>query len=340
MSNDASTPQEEQRVSPEYLPLPTLPATIEYDLAIVITDARVQLYDELNLIWASSFPEQIPTDRSGNLLVRTDPAKFFPPFIAYGVKYYDAYAHALLRLKPRSSDYSAWVNFALRALVCDELVPYRPVGERDQRLSQWQLHMGLTWRLFDHPNHSALFPMAQRLIDLLEDVMDPYWDTFQGTLHTAISRRTLPLLAEGLKELRQVTPTPAAGPSAGSGSKGQDWQAQNWADVEICFVSDQRVQITVGAHTETLNYAEFGFVDGRSGTPSLAWLTLRVLAEARGTLYREQNGREGTRVEKRMQAIRATLRNYFKLDGDPLPLIKGIGYQTQFRISCAPAYNS
>jgi len=160
------------------------------------------------LIWGSSFPEQIPTDSAGNFLVRVDPAKFFPPFIAYGVKYYDAYTHALLRLQPRFSDYSAWINFALKTLVCDELVPHRPVGQRHQTLSQWQSHMGLTWRLFDHPNHFDLFPMAQKLIDLLEDVMEPYWDTFHTALHTAISRRTLPALAEGLKQLPPVAPPP------------------------------------------------------------------------------------------------------------------------------------
>ena len=202
MSNEASTPQEEQRISPEYLPLPTLPATIEYDLAIVITDARVQLYDELSLIWASSFPEQIPTDTSGNLVVRADPTKFFPPFIAYGVKYYDAYAVALLQLRPSFSDYWAWVNFALKTMVCDELAPYRQVKERHLRLSQWQSHMGTTWRLFTHPHHSDLFPAAQKLIDALEHSMDGPRDTFIDALHTAISRRTLPALAEGLKVLR------------------------------------------------------------------------------------------------------------------------------------------
>jgi hypothetical protein len=208
MSDNASAPQEEKRIAPDQLPLPVLPESIAYDLAIVITDARIQLYDELNRAWTSCFPEKIPTDGSGNLLVRVSPTKFFPPFVAFGVRYYDAYARAILRLQPNFSDYQGLVNFALKSHVCDELAPYRPVGERHQRLSQWQLHMGTTWRLFDHPHHSALLPAAQKLIDALEDVMEQPWETFLEALHKAMSRRTLPLLEEGLKSLRNVAQEP------------------------------------------------------------------------------------------------------------------------------------
>src|ERR1700730_13231909 len=100
MSDNPSPPQEEKKIAPDQLPLPSLPGPIECDLTIAVTDARVQLCDELNLVWNSCFPAKMPTDSSGNLLVRVDPTKFFPPFITYGVKYYDAYAHALLQLEP------------------------------------------------------------------------------------------------------------------------------------------------------------------------------------------------------------------------------------------------
>jgi hypothetical protein len=212
MSDNASPPQEEKRVAPDQLPLPALPAAIDYDLAIAVTDARVQLYEELNRAWTICFPKEIPTDRSGNLLIRVDPTEFFPPFITYGVKYYDAYAHALLQLQPNYSDYEGWINFALKTLVCDELAPYRAVGERHQRVSQWQSHMGATWRVFDHPNHSALYPAANKLINGLEDVMEPLWEMFLDALHNAMSRRMLPLMAEGLKRLRPAAPAPGPAP--------------------------------------------------------------------------------------------------------------------------------
>jgi hypothetical protein len=84
------------------------------------------------------------------------------------------------------------------------LAPYRAVGERHQRLSQWQLHMGTTWRLFNHPQKAALFAEAKNLIDAMEDSVEPGWGLFTDALHTALSRRTLPLLAEGLKSLRNA----------------------------------------------------------------------------------------------------------------------------------------
>jgi hypothetical protein len=88
-------------------------------------------------------------------------------------------------------------------------------------------------------------------------------------------------------------------------------QAQTWEDVEIRFLSDERVQITIGEHIETKNYAEFGFEDARSEGPNRAWATLRALAESGGTVHRSQNGREGVKLEKRMQEIRSAFRQSY-----------------------------
>jgi hypothetical protein len=345
MSNDASPPQEKQKIAPDQLPLPALPAPIAHALAIATTEARVRLCDSLNKSWTSCFPTKLPMDSSGNLLIRVDPVVFFPPFIAYGEQYYEAYANALMQMQPRFSDFEAWVRFALKTFICDAVAPPRSIDEGHQRLSEWQLNMGSTWRLFDHPNHSDLFPMAQELIDVLEDVMEPFWERFHDALHKAISRRTLAILAEGLKKLPNSLSVnsqanAATRPEEESRSVGRDWQPKNWGEVEICFISDLRLQITVGAHTNSLNYGEFGLEDRRSRIPNLAWLTLRSLAESGGTLSREQNGPEGASLEKSIQAIRTKFRECFKIEGDPLPHIKRIGYQTQFKISCAPSYNS
>jgi hypothetical protein len=51
-----------------------------------------------------------------------------------------------------------------------------------------------------------------------------------------------------------------------------------WEEIEVRFLSNHRVQITIGGSTETRNYAEFGFEDGRTQKPNLAWVTLRSLA--------------------------------------------------------------
>jgi len=121
-----------------------------------------------------------------------------------------------------------------------------------------------------------------------------------------------------------------------------------WEDLEICFLSDERVQIKIGGITETRNFAEMGFADGRNGIPIKAWETLRNLAEGRGTL----NSARGTdthwaSVEKRVQEIRQRLRQLYPAKGEPLPFVeknvfkgKVSGYDARFRIFCAPAYHT
>jgi hypothetical protein len=114
----------------------------------------------------------------------------------------------------------------------------------------------------------------------------------------------------------------------------------DWTELEICFLSDERVQIHRGASTETLNYAEFGFADGRTKNANSAWLALRNLAIHEGTIPRVLSRLERIRLEKQMQSIRKTLRKRFKLNTDPLPFTRGIGYRAMFKITCGPSFNS
>lgn len=115
--------------------------------------------------------------------------------------------------------------------------------------------------------------------------------------------------------------------------------ARRWEDLAIRFTSDHRVQITIGKHSEVRTYEEMGFRDGRTGNPNSAWLTLRILAE-NGGLLRDATtaGAKWSSVEKRIQAIRKTLRDLYGFEGDPLPILKGIGYRARFMISCSRAY--
>jgi hypothetical protein len=59
---------------------------------------------------------------------------------------------------------------------------------------------------------------------------------------------------------------------------GPEPKATRWQEIEVIFLSDERVQIEIGAHTETRNYAEMGFANKQNGKPRLAWGTLRYLA--------------------------------------------------------------
>jgi hypothetical protein len=120
-----------------------------------------------------------------------------------------------------------------------------------------------------------------------------------------------------------------------------------WEDIEISFLSDDRVQIRRGGKiAETLNYADFGFMDARTENPNQAWEVLRRLAELSGVIGNEAEGRvRWPKLEKRIQEIRAVLRTHFGITSDPIPfaeenrrLGQKSGYHALFKISCARSY--
>jgi hypothetical protein len=142
--------------------------------------------------------------------------------------------------------------------------------------------------------------------------------------------------AEGLAETPDALAIGAANPKR---------QADKWEDIEISFLSDERVQLTTGLHTETRNYAEMGFASKRNGMPVLAWNALRAMAEAGGVTMVASDSRKWAEVEKRMQEIRSVLRHQFGLSDDPVPYTKKtprnpgeFGYRTKFKLSCGPSY--
>lgn len=116
---------------------------------------------------------------------------------------------------------------------------------------------------------------------------------------------------------------------------------EKWEDVEIQFLSDERVQVRVGDKTETRNYAEMKFMDKRNGKPNQSWIILRNLAEANGTLAHSVGAqKKWSAVEKDMQRIRKALREYLHLADDPLPYRSGIGYRARFKIGCARSFET
>jgi hypothetical protein len=119
--------------------------------------------------------------------------------------------------------------------------------------------------------------------------------------------------------------------------------AISWASIEISFLSDHSVQIRNGTKAKPLNYAEFGFVDRRTGNPNRAWSMLLTLAKERGIIRdHRSSGQTWPQIEKRIQEIRKTLREYFHLSADtadPIPYVPGTGYQARFKIGCGPSFN-
>jgi hypothetical protein len=134
-----------------------------------------------------------------------------------------------------------------------------------------------------------------------------------------------------------ATAPPPSKPVHGS----SEIRPRSWDEIEVSFLSEHRVQIVDGAKTETLNYAEFGFEDGRSEKPNLAWETLRTLAEQEGVLKRPtKTGETWAHVEKRIQTIRKILCEYFRIPSDPIPFVERIGYKANFKIRCRQSYRS
>jgi hypothetical protein len=138
-----------------------------------------------------------------------------------------------------------------------------------------------------------------------------------------------------------------AAPEQLEGSKGDAHTVSDavggttWEEIEILFLSDERVQIRNGGNRETRNYAEFGFQDGRTGNPNQAWEALRALAEKNGVIQDVTAvNQPWPKVEKRIQEIRKVLREHFHISTDPIPFVEGVGYQACFKVGCSPSFHT
>lgn len=128
---------------------------------------------------------------------------------------------------------------------------------------------------------------------------------------------------------------------------GAHRRSERWEDIEVSFLSDERVQIRIGNQTETRNYSEIGFENRKNGAPVLAWETLRELAKAGGVIRIASDSRRWAKLEKRIQEIRAKFKGQFGLADDPIPFTKkklhdpdNFGYHTKFKVFCRPSYES
>lgn len=112
----------------------------------------------------------------------------------------------------------------------------------------------------------------------------------------------------------------------------------SWEDIEIAFISDERVQVQAGKDLQTYNYAEMGFEDKRTGNPNQEWALLGELAKQRGEIaHGSRNGKDFVAREKRMERMRKRLRDQFKIASDPI-LRDETGYRCRFKIRLAPAF--
>jgi hypothetical protein len=112
-------------------------------------------------------------------------------------------------------------------------------------------------------------------------------------------------------------------------------EGSDWADLEIRFLGDHRVRITVKHVIEYRNYAEMGLEDGRNHEPNKVWELLRTMA-VEGSIRRPSQLKDSRwpAVEKQVERLGDTLRQIFALPGKPFfPYNSSEGYKPRFRIS-------
>lgn len=114
----------------------------------------------------------------------------------------------------------------------------------------------------------------------------------------------------------------------------------SWQEIEIAFLSDERVEIRSGSNDRTTyNYGELGFEDRRNGKPTGAWSILRELAKRGGDLPRPLAGKGRATVQKRIEEIREKLRTHFEIEGDPIPF-NGNMYKSTFKLGCRQSFDT
>jgi hypothetical protein len=106
-----------------------------------------------------------------------------------------------------------------------------------------------------------------------------------------------------------------------------------WEDIQIVFLSDERVEIAISGRVETRNYHEMGFVDRRTTKPNEQWAVLQVLARQAGILSDSaRGGKEWEAIAKRIERTRTALKKLLDIEGDPIPYTQGVGYKARFKI--------
>lgn len=112
-----------------------------------------------------------------------------------------------------------------------------------------------------------------------------------------------------------------------------------WDEITISFVSDESVKIEARNIRERYMFAEMGFKDNRKGDlPNQLWYLLRGMAQTNGEIpdktpdLLDLDNRKKT--EKAINRIRKILREFFSIDGDPIPWYRstneGKRYATKF----------
>ncbi|MBL7066579.1 MAG: hypothetical protein ISS29_01790 [Candidatus Marinimicrobia bacterium] len=105
-----------------------------------------------------------------------------------------------------------------------------------------------------------------------------------------------------------------------------------WNDIVIEIIDNETLSIKTGENKASrVNCSEIGFMNKTTSRPNLQWRMLESLAKYKGLIpYREWNFRERKQIEKQISELRKILKSHFKIDSDPIPFKKNVGYKTVF----------
>ena len=106
-----------------------------------------------------------------------------------------------------------------------------------------------------------------------------------------------------------------------------------WGDVAIRFVDGHTVSVQVKSEQGVFNYTQMGMANRKNGDPTQQWKLLEGFSNSQGQIG-WHGSYAGTKVKKQKQELSKRLREFFRIDEDPIEWVKDTGgyYRCKFGI--------
>ncbi len=106
-----------------------------------------------------------------------------------------------------------------------------------------------------------------------------------------------------------------------------------WSELHIKFIDGHTVSVRIRDVSRVLNFADLGFAHRRNRQPTKQWNLLRDFALSYGNLRWDSPG-AGRKVQSRKDALANGLKEFFRIDGEPIEYIArpDQGWRTVFSI--------
>lgn len=106
----------------------------------------------------------------------------------------------------------------------------------------------------------------------------------------------------------------------------------SWSGITIKFVDGHRVSIKAGDSRGTFDFSKMGMASTKNSEPTKQWELLRAFAESYGQID-WQNRFASDKLKKQKQELSKRLREFFRLEDDPIEWIKGEKtYRCRFKV--------